>query len=204
MVSHRDCGFLSVKKIICTINRPILSSFYQLQNENFLRSLISTANGTLVTMPEALAETNSFRTKPVKPTTVYQGQLTLGEPNDHPDTALAIPVHMYPRTYELKPPTAKKYSALAEAGGERENKTYEVTMSRTFKLKDTNEAGDEEEVPKEDLEKAYMYGKTIVPIKKVDEEILKLETTKGLAILGFLSADTVREGKLCEYHLVSH
>ncbi|RUS32622.1 hypothetical protein BC938DRAFT_474861 [Jimgerdemannia flammicorona] len=164
------------------------------ENEEFFRSLITNVNGTFITVPEAFSELFSFRTKSVKPTTVYQGDLTLGDPEAHPDTALAIPVHMFARTYELKSLTAKKYSVLAETSPENERKTCEVTMSRTFKIKGMGEAGEgveEEEVEKEDLEKAYMYGKTIVPIRKVDEEVLKLKTNKELSILGFLNADAV-------------
>jgi ATP-dependent DNA helicase 2 subunit 2 len=44
---------------------------------------------------------------------------------------------------------------------------------------------------KEDLVKAYRYGKTMVPIAPVDEEMMKLESEKSLLILGFYTMKAV-------------
>ncbi|OZJ05657.1 hypothetical protein BZG36_01514 [Bifiguratus adelaidae] len=178
------------------------------ENHKFLSEFVAGASGTLLTLQEALDESNAFRVKKVKPTTTYRGTLDLGDPIQHPDTAINIPVHMYPRTKEAKPPGAKKWSVLAESAAMEPStsqgavsRTHEVTLSRTYKLKPTeDEAGDingiadlegEQDIAQEDLEKAYSYGRTLVPIRKVDEEVLKLRTHKGLSILGFVKSDTL-------------
>jgi len=153
-------------------------------------------------LDEALDLTSQFYTKKVKPTAVYRGTLDLGDPEDNPDAALSIPVHMYPSTMVARIPIAKKFSVLSENAAVEdlvgEGRTGMVNLSRTYKLKVTadmasgdSEADEVTEVPAEALEKAYMYGKTIIPIRAVDLDAFKLRTAKGLTILGFFSASTV-------------
>ncbi len=131
---------------------------------------------------------------------MYRGTLDLGDPESHPDASLSIPVHMYPATMIMKLPTAKKYSKLSEsvsADELPEGHTGNVNLSRAYKLKVTADMADGDadsedvEVPADSLEKAYMYGKTIVPIRAVDLEAYKLRTAKSLTILGFFKAHFV-------------
>jgi len=47
-------------------------------------------------------------------------------------------------------------------------------------------------VDKDDLVKAYRYGKTLVPFNKVDEEQMSVHNDKCLSILGFAKSSEVR------------
>lgn len=96
---------------------------------------------------------------------------------------------------QAKVPTAKKFSILSESAAE-DNRTGMVNASRSYKLKVAGDMANQEmeedtEVPEDALEKAFMYGKTIVPIRAVDMEALKLTTVKSLTILGFFASSTV-------------
>lgn len=177
-------------------------SLTQQENEGFYKNLCNDTSGDIFSLDEALELTSQFYTKKIKPTAVYRGNLDLGDPENHPEASLSIPVHMYPSTMVAKMPTAKKFSVLSENTAVEDlvgdGRTGEVKLSRTYKLKVTADmaSGDMDvdeatEVPQDALEKAYMYGKTIIPMRAVDMEANKLRTAKGLTILGFFSASTV-------------
>ncbi|KAF9986533.1 ATP-dependent DNA helicase II subunit 2 [Mortierella antarctica] len=173
----------------------------QAENEEFFKSLCEETSGNIFSLEEATEQLSEFHTKKVKPTAVYRGTLDLGDPESHPDASLSIPVHMYPSTMIMKIPTAKKYSKLSESVSADElpdGHTGNVNLSRAYKLKVTADMADGDadsedvEVPADSLEKAYMYGKTIVPIRAVDLEAYKLRTAKSLTILGFFKAHFFR------------
>src|SRR5690606_11163151 len=129
-------------------------------------------------MEEALDFTYQFYTKKVKPTPVYRGTLDLGDVVKYPESSLSIPIHMFARTMKATIPTVKKYSILSENipvdEREGEGPTGNVNMSRTFKLKGLTEGEEDREVPEEEVERAYKYGKTIVPILRIDLAEFKL------------------------------
>ncbi|KAG0258959.1 ATP-dependent DNA helicase II subunit 2 [Mortierella polycephala] len=170
----------------------------QAQNEEFFKDVCMEASGDIFSLDEALDISSQFYAKKVKPTAVYRGTLDLGDPERHPGESLSIPVHMFPSTMVAKLPTAKKYSVLSDSvTGDSlpDGHTGNVNLSRTYKLKVTADTADGDmdadiEVPADALEKAYMYGKTIVPIRAVDLEAYKLRTAKSLTILGFFAAST--------------
>ncbi|KAI1311554.1 ATP-dependent DNA helicase II subunit 2 [Mortierella claussenii] len=180
---------------------PKPKSLMQAQNEEFFKDICESTTGDIFSLDEALEITAQFYSKKVKPTAVYRGTLDLGDTERHPDTSLSISVHMFPSTMLARLPTAKKYSILSEnasADDLPEGHTGMVNMSRTYKLKITADMADggdmdvDTEVPADALEKAYMYGKTIVPIRAVDLDAYKLRTAKGLTVLGFFSSSTFR------------
>ncbi|KAG0044609.1 ATP-dependent DNA helicase II subunit 2 [Gryganskiella cystojenkinii] len=180
----------------------VVKTDMQAQNEEFYKGLCNNTGGDVFSLNEAVELTSQFYTKKIKPTATYRGVLNLGDPENHPDAALSIPVHMFPSTMLARFPNAKKYSVLSESAvldELPEGRTGLVNLSRTYKLKVTADmaSGDmdvdeAQEVPQDALEKAYMYGKTIVPIRAVDIEAYKLRTAKSLTILGFFSASTFR------------
>lgn len=171
----------------------------QTENEEFFKNICETSGGDSFSISEALDISSQFYSKKVKPTAVYRGTLDLGDPEAHSEAALSIPVHMFPSTMVVKLPTAKKYSILSESAAEddrQDGRAGMVNLSRTYKLKVTADMADGEmdtdtEVPGDALEKAYMYGKTIVPIRAVDLDAYRLRTAKSLTILGFFAASTV-------------
>ncbi|KAF9979160.1 ATP-dependent DNA helicase II subunit 2 [Actinomortierella ambigua] len=172
----------------------------QADNENFFRELCQDTEGDIFALDEAVDMLTQFQTRKVKPTAVFRGTLDLGDRETHPDASLSIPIHMFARTMVARLPTAKKYSTVAEHLSAEElpehGFTGLVNMQRQFKLKplpgDDDTLGEETEVAEEDVERAYMYGKTIVPIRAVDQDSFKLRTSRGMSILGFFPAHTFR------------
>ncbi|KAJ3279068.1 X-ray repair cross-complementing protein 5 [Borealophlyctis nickersoniae] len=169
-------------------------------NEEFLRTFTAHLDGQFFEGSEAAEALERFRSKQVKPVTLFRENLTLGDPEAHPDACLQIPVWAYNKTTELKLPSAKKWSALSEQipEGERQPATYGgVDMNRTYKLAqlDADAGGDgkddDEEIDEEETIKAYRYGKTLVPFSRMDEEQMKLGTEKGMSILGFVKLEQV-------------
>lgn len=163
-------------------------------------------------------EVSIFRTKEVRPTPSFRGYLTLGDVQKDPETALSISITMFARTYQPKQETATKVSALALAGpstGEEEVRNRGVTIDKKYLKRKTNDnntnaensnnnnannasdamdtSGDQEEVevPAETLEKAFWFGKSAVVIREDIEEYMRLKTTPGMAILGFLDESKV-------------
>lgn len=142
-------------------------------------------------MAEVISSVANPRVRRVKPVPSYRGLLTIGS-TDKYDDAIAIRVERYPRTKKASAMSATKYVPPQEtqtAGGEPAVQGGSVALQRTYKIK-RGEA--EVEVEKEDLDKAYLYGRTIVNISDADQNITKLETTDELTILGFVEKTGVK------------
>ncbi|KAJ1561623.1 X-ray repair cross-complementing protein 5, partial [Nowakowskiella sp. JEL0078] len=179
----------------------------QKENEDFLREFASKCSGDTYLGSEAVSLLSKLRSKSVKPTTLIRSPLTLGDKEAHPESTLEIPVYVYAKTMELKLPSAKKLSSIAETAAAR-SKTMEVVMDRVYKLalpdleneeldkevkvEDAEVATNDGVLKIDDLIKGYKYGKTIVPFSKEDEESLRLKTTKELSILAFPHKNQIR------------
>ena len=139
-------------------------------------------------MAEVIASIDYPRVKKVRPVPSYRGVLTIGDP-DKFDDALAIDVERYPRTKRATPASAAKYvppkDMEKEIAGEGDMTIQggSVALQRTYKIK---RDGNEVEVEKEDLDKAYLYGRTIVNISDADLTVTKLQTDTELGIIGFV------------------
>src|SRR5207237_10593300 len=123
--------------------------------------------------------------RPVRPTPVFRGALTIGNKNEYGDSALGVNVMMYARTKKASLPSFKKWSVLAENAQDNLQKTHEVLRTYSYSVWD-DENNVEVQVDKEDLMKAYPYGATLVPAQNFDEEQFKLDTHMALDILGFV------------------
>jgi ATP-dependent DNA helicase 2 subunit 2 len=139
-------------------------------------------------MAEVISSLSSPRVKRVRPVPSYRGTLTIGDPYKY-DNAITIHVERYPRTKKASPLSASKYTAPKESHGkEPAIQGGSVALQRTYKIK----KGEEDvEVEKEELEKAYLYGSTIVNISDADLSATKLETNADLSILGFVPMENV-------------
>lgn len=140
-------------------------------------------------MAEVISSINYPRVKAVRPVPSYKGLLTLGDPES--GSCLAIDVERYPRTKRATPPSASKYVAPQDAPvqeGQDAIQGGSVALQRTYII----QKGDEEvEVEKEDLDKAYLYGRTIVNLSDADLNVTKLQTEAELGIIGFIKEDGV-------------
>ena len=127
--------------------------------------------------------------KEVRPVPSYRGVLTIGSPDLFPDDAISIDVERYPRTKRLAAISASKYVPPPSQGTQVQGAPADgiqggtVALQRTYKIK----KGEEEvEVSKEDLQKGYSYGRTVLPFSDADAGVLNFETTAGFGILGFV------------------
>ena len=130
------------------------------------------------------------RLKKVRPVHSYRGTLTIGDPDNKYNDTIIINVERYPRTKKAVAPSATKYIVPQDGRDTKESSQGGgVALQRTYKIK----RGEEEvEVEKEELDKAYLYGRTIVNISDADQSVTKLETTAEFSILGFVEQAGVR------------
>ncbi|KAJ5703438.1 hypothetical protein N7493_011827 [Penicillium malachiteum] len=172
------------------------------QNETLLRDFIATLpeNGIFGTLESAISELDIPRIKEVKHMASFKGFLSLGNAGEY-ETAIRIPVERYAKTMVAKPPTASSYvlrsgnepgegvdPATAQAPVEWES-LVTIRTSRTYQVADESAPGGKADVEREELAKGYEYGRTVVPITEMDENITTLTTFAGMEIIGFVAND---------------
>lgn len=141
-------------------------------------------------MEEVISSISIPLVKKVRPVPSYRGLLTIGNTEKY-DDGIAIDVERYPRTKKASPTSASKYVApqKSQNAGEDAIQGGSVALQRTYKIK----RGDEEiQVEKDELDKAYTYGRTIVNVSDADLNVMKLQTTAELGILGFVEKSGVQ------------
>jgi ATP-dependent DNA helicase 2 subunit 2 len=139
-------------------------------------------------MAEVISSIAYPRVKKVRPVPSYRGVLTIG----HGEDAVGIDVERYPRTKKCSAPSASKYVDSKDVNGaaNADIQGGHVALQRTYKI---NKGEKEEmEVERRELDKAYHYGSTIVPISDSDQDVIKLETEAELSIIGFVEEAGVR------------
>ncbi|CAG8663340.1 12940_t:CDS:10, partial [Acaulospora morrowiae] len=157
------------------------------RNEKFFRKLVDDCQqGTVFSMEETLRQLSKPYIRVVRPTPVYKGTLSLGDFETNPQSSLVFNVEMYNRTTKAKLLTAKKYSSIAETSTSNDKKTFEVNVSKSHYISNNNEAV---EVQMDELNKAYILGKTYVPVDELNEEIFNLPTKESMQIICFLKSD---------------
>lgn len=189
-----------------------LVPFQQAQNEATLRSFTQDCEGDFGCLNQAVEELSIPRPKapPRSMNTFKGGHLSLGDTENY-DTALSINVQRFYRTYQARAPTASAFTVAVKdedenptaSGASKEAKPDQgahqslapVKHSMTWSVPDQEASEGKRDVEKDVCVTAYEYGRTAVPISQADENITKLETTIGLQLLGFLSADKVLEKK---------
>jgi ATP-dependent DNA helicase 2 subunit 2 len=67
-----------------------------------------------------------------------------------------------------------------------------VRNQRVYQVDDPDEPGSKMNVEADELERGYEYGRTAVHISESDANIVKMETTPCLDIIGFVAAEKVR------------
>ncbi|CAG8548686.1 7781_t:CDS:2, partial [Scutellospora calospora] len=158
------------------------------KNESFFNNITKKCQqATIFSMEETLKQLSKPHIRTVRPVAAFKGALTLNDAKISPKSSLTINVEMYYRTTKVRPTAATKYSALAEASTNINQKAFDINMSRTYTISvldnDKNEAV---EVPREDLNRAYSLGKTLIPVNEADEETFTMTTSKSMEIIGFI------------------
>ncbi|OTA91557.1 hypothetical protein M434DRAFT_76053 [Hypoxylon sp. CO27-5] len=166
-------------------------------NEGLLKELVDKCDGLYGTMAEAISELETPRIKPFRPYKTYEGELTLGNPQEHKD-AMSISVERYFKTHKATIPPASRvvlstepgHSQAAEGGAmegvEHTSQFAAVKNARTYKVNDPEAPGGKRDVEFESLAKGFEYGRTAVHISESEYNITKIETTKSFTILGFI------------------
>ncbi|KAK9475920.1 SPOC like C-terminal domain-containing protein [Lipomyces japonicus] len=150
--------------------------------------------------------------KTVRSVATYSGMLTLGGSNKggenhHDDARLAIEVERFAHTKIAAAMNSTAYAVSAEADdGVIRDISHEIRYKVRKQRKDDDhdddsdeedkENDDEFEVGKQDLQKGYIYGATVVPISHEDEQNLQFRSDKSYEIVGFVSRATVKPWEL--------
>lgn len=154
-------------------------------------------------MAQAIEELSIPRIKAVRPFKAYDGTLTLGDPSKY-ESALSIHVERYFKTKRATAISASTVVLRPDVVGMSQSQAFEgedvemggtdfsgVKQMRTYRVNDPDAPGGKRDIPFEELDKGYQYGRTVVPFSESDYPIIKLETTKEFTILGFVPFSSV-------------
>ncbi|KAL7274898.1 ATP-dependent DNA helicase yku80 [Rhizina undulata] len=164
------------------------------QNEKLLKNLCLDCDGVFGTASEAVEELNRPRIKKVRPIASYKGKLTLGDPKNKYGDSFSIDVERYPRTMVARAPSASDFTLRTdvEAGAgpateaEGSAPLQAVKWMRAYQVEDGDAAGGRVEIERDEMEKGYTYGSTVVNISRTDEVMMVMETDPCLEIIGFI------------------
>ena len=172
-------------------------------NEAILQNLVDKCdNGIYGTMAQAVEELSVPRIKTVKPFRSYDGMLTLGDPTKY-DTALSIHVERFFKTKVATVPSGSTVVTQPNLAGSSQaffddgdvemggTEFSGVKQMRSYRVNDPDAPGGKKDIPMEELEKGYQYGRTVVPFSESDYSVIKLETKKQFSILGFIPWSSV-------------
>jgi len=180
-------------------------------NEHVLKNLTESCDGLFGTMAHAIGELGIPRLKTYRPYCQFKGLLTLGDPS-HYDSAMCINIERYSRIMQAKPPTASSFAVRNDmAPGESSTQTSatlqnghedqmqvdsaglaRIRNTRTYQVEDPEAPGGKRDVDPEDLAYGYEYGRAAVAISQSDLNVVKLETSASMDIVGFVPRDKVR------------
>ena len=145
------------------------------RNEQILKDFCEqVSDGAVYTVDEALGMLTEFMTRRVRQVATFRGNLTI-LPRD-----LEIPINLFTKTSITRLPPAKKYSPFGGEGVERT-----LTYAEYQNEKNSSLSG------RDELIKAYRYGRSLVPFHKIDEAQMGFKTSKSFHVLGFLPASKI-------------
>ncbi|KAK9453450.1 SPOC like C-terminal domain-containing protein [Dipodascopsis uninucleata] len=173
------------------------------QNHEILAHLIQSSSEkfscALYPFSEVLPDLELPNIRKVKSIISYSGTLTIGDSSRFPQDTLVIPVERYPRVKKASPPSSCAYIERDhEAKAVSRHIAYEVFLSADEAEQKVSSIGEEQKHPKKDivkvepeeLQKGYLYGRTIVPITVEDQQLLSFHSTKSLDLVGFIPTNT--------------
>ena len=146
----------------------------QQKTEDILTQLVENVTGAIYPSHKAMQIYKQFRKRSVYPVAKYKGGLDLG-------LGYSLDVAVYGKTKEEPLPSLKKHSTAVEFSESAEE--GRVQMSRAAVLEDDPTGA---EVDPEEIVKAYYYGKSVVPVSSVEENLLKFLSKKCMKLLGYL------------------
>ena len=169
-------------------------------NEKALKLLTDHANGNIGTLQQATDELKLPRVKIPRSMPTFRGKLSLGDSSTY-DSALEIDVERYPKVMMAPAQSARKVVLKSEDSAQTQDGTFEaeppkeegetVHASRIFQVKDESAPSGKRDVDREELSKGYEYGRTAVAVEPSDEATIRLDSTAGMDILGFVPRENV-------------
>ena len=148
-------------------------------NQEILEDFTSKIKGAIFPAKIAIAIFKQFQKREVSKRTKYRGALELAKDWD-------LEVCVFTKSSEEKMPSLKKHSLSADPSDNI--KDGEVKRENFYTDVDDPE---KKETNAEDVVRAYFYGKQLVPIDKLNEEVLKFNDNRCLKMLGFTDTDKV-------------
>ncbi|KAL5260975.1 hypothetical protein ACHWQZ_G006872 [Mnemiopsis leidyi] len=139
--------------------------------------------GETLSTEDALTITRLYKTKKVRQTPTFKGCLEIGG-------GTKFPVHIVTKII----PTSHQQS-LKMCGSTGET----VVRDRVYHLKDENQT----QIDPDCMNKGYRYGKTYIPISKVDASLMSMESEKELALICTTKRSNIRREELCGKHAYS-
>ncbi|KAG9241901.1 ATP-dependent DNA helicase-like protein II subunit 2 [Calycina marina] len=158
------------------------------RNENILKELADGCTESLfATAAEAIESLAKPKVKATKPYITYEGPLKLGNDAEYPETAMVIDVKRYFRTKLAKAPSARSMAITkTDALG---SSLEDVKTSYSYEVNDPEAPGGKRSLQREELDKGYLYGSTVVHINESELNETVLETTQSFEIIGFIPND---------------
>ena len=104
-----------------------------------------------------------------------------------------------------RPPTASSYVMRTEAGpsaaeDQPVGDLSAVRKQRVYQVDNPDEVGAKLNVEPEELERGFEYGRTAVHISEAESNIVNLETTQSLELIGFVQEEKVNTQILGNIH----
>jgi ATP-dependent DNA helicase 2 subunit 2 len=160
-----------------------------------LRMQADNVSGEVFQADEAYDLLSDFSRRTVSPTAVYKGNLTIGEGLQD---ALHFPVQMYGKVMAVKAPSASRVYESDQVHGKvnydrkyvvkvpkSTDESSDVPMTQFATQHASGTQMDDVEIEPVQMQRAYPFGKTLVPFDGMDQDMLKYPCAKGLSILGF-------------------
>ncbi|KAI9341852.1 SPOC like C-terminal domain-containing protein [Pilaira anomala] len=155
--------------------------------ENWQTLIKEGYEGDIADLEEAYAQTQTIYAKEVTARPAYRGFLYIGSPISK-EPFLPISIHTYLRTKTVALPSSTKVSKLSDGP------TKKVERSSNYVLDVKNEEGEttsEVQVEKENIQKGYQFGKTILLVSEEELGVAKLQTKKEMTVIGFIPSKEV-------------
>ena len=133
--------------------------------------------GEGLSIDDALTITRLYKTKKVRQTAAFKGCLEIGG-------GTQFPVHIINK---ITPTSHQQSLKMCGSGGEA------VVRDRVYHLKDENQT----QIDPDCMNKGYRYGKSHIPISKVDASLMTTETEKELVLICTTKRSNIRKEELC-------
>lgn len=173
----RNLNEKDVKLQVVSLNFSCPQSLSKQNNLDMVQGLLKEVSGALFPAANAYDVMKIFGRKEVSPFLMYRGPISIGD-------MLDIPVRVYKKVSGERLPTLKLYSDRLKDP----DANHEVKREIEYKTL----SNPDHPIPREEMVKAYKYGKQKVPLSTEEQESLSYTPDKGIWLMGFADKSQVR------------